>query len=68
VPGIHASGSLSARRLEQGFQMITVASDLLAIRAGMAGALDLAHGALGAADDGAVYCRKPAAAPWTQAV
>jgi 4-hydroxy-2-oxoheptanedioate aldolase len=55
VPGIHASGSLSARRLEQGFQMITVASDLLSIRSGMAGELDLAHGALGASDDGAIY-------------
>ena len=55
VPGIHASGSLSARRLEQGFQMITVASDLLSIRSGMAGELDLDHGALGASDDGAIY-------------
>jgi len=55
VPGIHASGALSARRLEQGFQMITVASDLLSVRSGMAGELDLAHGALGATGNDAIY-------------
>lgn len=32
VPGIHASGALAARRLEQGFQMITVSNDMLAMR------------------------------------
>lgn len=36
VPGIHASGALAARRLEQGFQMITVSGDLLAARTRMA--------------------------------
>jgi 4-hydroxy-2-oxoheptanedioate aldolase len=34
VPGIHATGPLTQRRLEQGFRMITVTSDALAIRLG----------------------------------
>src|SRR6478736_1283723 len=34
VPGIHATGALAPRRREQGFRMITVTSDALAIRAG----------------------------------
>ncbi|MGD9705600.1 MAG: HpcH/HpaI aldolase/citrate lyase family protein [Acidimicrobiia bacterium] len=55
VPGIHASGALSARRLEQGFQMITVANDLLAIRTRMADELNLAHGALASTGSDAIY-------------
>ncbi len=35
VPGIHATGSLTARRLEQGFAMVTVTSDVLALRLGL---------------------------------
>jgi 4-hydroxy-2-oxoheptanedioate aldolase len=35
VPGIHASGALAARRIEQGFRMITVSSDLVALRTRM---------------------------------
>ena len=34
VPGIHASASLAARRIEQGFRMLTVASDMLALQRG----------------------------------
>ena len=33
VPGIHATGALTPRRLEQGFRMVTVTSDLVALRA-----------------------------------
>ena len=35
VPGIHASGALASRRRQQGFQMITIANDLLAMRASL---------------------------------
>ena len=36
VPGIHATGALTPRRLKQGFRMVTVTSDLVALRAWMA--------------------------------
>jgi 4-hydroxy-2-oxoheptanedioate aldolase len=49
VPGIHASGALAARRLEQGFQMITVSNDLLAMRTRMQAELGEARGAQPAA-------------------
>ena len=45
VPGIHASGALAARRLEQGFQMITVSNDMLAMRTRMAAELAESRGA-----------------------
>jgi 4-hydroxy-2-oxoheptanedioate aldolase len=35
VAGIHATGALTARRLEQGFTMVTVTSDAVALRAGL---------------------------------
>jgi len=35
VAGIHATGALTARRLEQGFTMITVTSDAVALRHGL---------------------------------
>ena len=35
VAGCHATGALAARRMEQGFQMITVAGDMLAMRTKM---------------------------------
>jgi 4-hydroxy-2-oxoheptanedioate aldolase len=44
VPGIHASGALAPRRLEQGFRMITVASDLLSMRTHMGTELATARG------------------------
>lgn len=55
VAGIHASGALAARRLEQGFHMVTVASDLHAIRSGMAGELALARGGPSSSDGGSSY-------------
>ena len=45
VAGIHSTGPLAARRLEQGFQMITVAGDLLSMRSHMAQELALGRGA-----------------------
>lgn len=50
APGIHSSGALAQRRRDQGFRMITIGSDALALRAGYAG--ELARAA-GPADDGA---------------
>lgn len=47
TPGIHSSGSLTQRRREQGFRMITVASDALAMRAGYASELAATRGATG---------------------
>lgn len=43
IPGIHASGALTARRREQGFRMITVANDVLAMRAGFTAELEAAR-------------------------
>ena len=44
VPGIHSTGALVPRRREQGFRMITVTSDGLAVRAGFASELGAARG------------------------
>ena len=45
VPGIHSTGNLAQRRLEQGFRMITVSGDLVAMRAFMSQELAQARGA-----------------------
>jgi 4-hydroxy-2-oxoheptanedioate aldolase len=45
VPGVHASGPLTPVRREQGFRMITVTSDQLAIRLGYTSELAAARGA-----------------------
>ena len=42
VAGIHATGSLTARRLEQGFAMVTVTSDTVALRLGLSAEMALA--------------------------
>jgi 4-hydroxy-2-oxoheptanedioate aldolase len=44
VPGIHASGSITPVRRQQGFRMITVTSDALALRAGYTSELAAARG------------------------
>jgi 4-hydroxy-2-oxoheptanedioate aldolase len=44
VPGIHSTGALVPRRREQGFRMITVTSDGLAVRAGFASELAATRG------------------------
>jgi 4-hydroxy-2-oxoheptanedioate aldolase len=43
VPGCHATGALTPTRREQGFRMITVASDALAMRAGYQSELNAAR-------------------------
>ncbi len=48
VPGIHASGALAPKRREQGFRMITVSSDALAMKAGFTVELAAAAGTAGA--------------------
>jgi 4-hydroxy-2-oxoheptanedioate aldolase len=55
VPGIHSSGALAERRLEQGFQMITVASDGLSMRTHMTAEYALARGAAKPSGDGSIY-------------
>lgn len=55
VPGVHGSGAVAARRREQGFRMITVASDVTAMRAGYASELAAARGADTAGGAGSVY-------------
>jgi 4-hydroxy-2-oxoheptanedioate aldolase len=56
VPGIHATAQLVERRLEQGFRMITVTSDMLAMRGALAIDLAIARGAKPAVGStGAMY-------------
>ena len=55
VPGIHSTGGLTPRRLELGFRMVTVASDLVAMRLGVAAELERAHQPVASAVDGAIY-------------
>lgn len=48
VAGIHcADGDMAARRIQQGFQMVTVANDLVLVKAGAAAALSTARAAVG---------------------
>ena len=51
VPGIHSTGALTARRLEQGFVMVTVTSDTVALRIGLASELAAAREGEGRAGD-----------------
>ncbi len=54
VPGIHSNAPLTPRRLEQGFMMVTVASDLLSMRTKMAEELaDAVGGNIGGGGAGA---------------
>jgi len=55
VPGIHATGALAERRVEQGFHMITVAGDLLSMRTHMAGELAAARGATSSGGPTSIY-------------
>ena len=55
VPGIHATGALTPKRREQGFRMITVTSDALAMRAGVQSELAAAHGETAGDASGAMY-------------
>ncbi len=51
VAGIHATGALAQKRLAAGFEMVTVAADLLAARLGYKTELDLARSSDPGADD-----------------
>ncbi|HUG00054.1 MAG TPA: hypothetical protein VMM60_18160, partial [Ilumatobacter sp.] len=51
VPGIHATGALTPKRLEQGFRMVTVTADLLAMTIGLDSELAAARGAASGASD-----------------
>ncbi len=55
VPGIHATGPLTPTRRTQGFRMITVTSDALAMRAGYASELAAARGDDAGASSGSLY-------------
>jgi hypothetical protein len=55
VPGIHATGSLTPLRRRQGFKMITVTSDALAIRLGFTGELAAARETEAKQADGSLY-------------
>jgi 4-hydroxy-2-oxoheptanedioate aldolase len=55
VPGMHSTGALASRRVEMGFQMITVAGDLLAMRTKMNEELAQARGAAKPAATKATY-------------
>jgi 4-hydroxy-2-oxoheptanedioate aldolase len=55
VAGIHASGPLAPRRLEQGFAMVTVGSDLLAMSGGLAAELATARSGNAEPDTGRLY-------------
>lgn len=55
VPGIHATGALAPKRREQGFRMITVTSDALAMRAGFTSELAAARGEGSGEGSGALY-------------
>lgn len=55
IPGIHSSGALTPQRMEQGFKMITVTADLVAMRAGLAAELDKANGGSSGSGSGSLY-------------
>lgn len=55
VPGIHATGSLTPKRRDQGFRMITVTSDALALKTGYAAELAAATGSDSGSGSGDLY-------------
>lgn len=55
VPGIHSSGSLTPRRLEMGFRMITVTTDTVALRQGVTAELKLARSSVDEAASDSIY-------------
>jgi len=55
VPGIHATGPLTPRRRQQGFRMITVTGDALALRSGYGSELAAARQTEAAKADGSLY-------------
>lgn len=56
IPGIHSTGALTPRRLEQGFRMVTVTADAVAMRQGLVSELEAARRPVGAPPgDGDLY-------------
>lgn len=62
VAGIHATPELTTRRLEQGFRMVTMTNEIIAMRVGLAGGLAACRGpvtpssaAAGARSGAAIY-------------
>jgi 4-hydroxy-2-oxoheptanedioate aldolase len=55
VPGMHTVASLAARRLEQGFQMLTISNDLLAMRSALVKELAEVRGGAKPAGSTSVY-------------
>ncbi len=55
VAGIHATGSLTPQRVEGGFRMVTVTSDLVAMMAGVGAELDRARGEGEGESGGSIY-------------
>lgn len=55
TPGIHCSGALTQRRRDQGFRMITVTSDAVAMRAGYASELAATRDGLSAGGSDDLY-------------
>ena len=55
VPGIHANAPLAPKRREQGFRMITVSSDAIALRSGVLADLRSAREGTATGDAKAVY-------------
>ncbi|MEL6890821.1 MAG: aldolase/citrate lyase family protein [Actinomycetota bacterium] len=51
IPGIHASGTLTPRRLAAGFRMVTVTTDMLAMKLGLEQELAAARGGQSAGSD-----------------
>ena len=55
VPGIHSTGALAAKRVEQGFMMVTVTSDLVAMQVRMTQELAQAKESGGSTPSGSMY-------------
>ena len=55
VPGIHTTTQFVAKRLEQGFRMVTVSNDMVALRTQLSAELAMAKGAVPAASSGSMY-------------
>ena len=55
VPGIHTTTQFVAKRLEQGFRMVTVSNDMIALRAQLTAELAAAKGAVPNAAPGSMY-------------
>jgi 4-hydroxy-2-oxoheptanedioate aldolase len=55
VPGIHTTPQFVAKRLEQGFRMVTVSNDMIALRTQLSAELAIAKGAIPTTSSGSMY-------------